>query len=68
MAKKVKFSRGGEVLWAVIFFMSIGVSIHKTFYHGFSESLMFYGFIFLSATMYLIKKKMRIKQEAENDD
>jgi len=68
MAKKTKFTKGPEVLWAVIFIFSLGISAHKTYYFGFTESMMFYGFIFLALTMYLIRKKMRIKRELEDEE
>ena len=63
MKKQKSPSKANEFLWLAIAVMSAIVAVHKTYNHGISNSLLFYGFIFIALIMYKIRKNMRMKND-----
>ena len=59
--KKNTPSKATEYMWLAIAVISAIAAIHKTYNHGISNSLLFFGFIFIALIMFLIRKNMRLK-------
>jgi hypothetical protein len=64
-----KYTKAPEILWIAVAVMSLGAAVHKTWFFGFRNSLLFYGFVFIASAMWLLRRlvrKNREKQAQEN--
>ena len=54
-----KFVFAIEIVWLICAFLGLLAGIHKTYYHGFNQSYLFFIITLICILMYLIRRGMR---------